>query len=367
MNAVGLALWLPRIPDIKEILGLDVLSVALCLIGAPVGTFLGFLFAAKIVRNFGLKRTCVIAGGGMCLLLILPALAGSPIALFASLFLVGLSIALIEVAMNSKANVVQQEGGRRIMSRCHGMWSFGVMFAGLLAGSFAQAGVSPLKQQLIAEPLAAVLAVLFALSLPNDGPRDDVEESGFQLPKGLLLILCLVPIAALLIEGAMLDWSVLFLRSEVNLSAFEASAILSTFAMAMGIGRLSGDWVTDTLGISRVILLSGFAMLIGLTIFSFSGGLWLAAVGAIFAGLGSANVYPLALSIAPDVPGGTAEGNVASIALSAFTAFLIGPPLFGVIADAFSLSAGFMMLAPLGFIPAVFVLSGWMDRFSGDG
>jgi len=366
MNAVGIALWLPRIPDVKEILGLDVMTVAICLMGAPVGTMIGFVFAARIARAMGLRRACIISGSAMCIALILPVADISPTTLFGSLVIVGFTIAIIEVAMNSKANVVQRDLGRRIMSRCHGMWSFGVMLAGLLAGSFAQAGISPLIQQLTLEPITALLAILFAMALPEDGPRDEVEEGGFKLPSGTLLILCLVPIAALLIEGAMLDWSVLFLRSEVGISAFGASVIFSTFAMAMGFGRLGGDWMTDRLGVPRMILLSGFAMAIGMGVFAFSQGLWVAAIAAVFAGFGAANVYPLALSIAPDVPGGSAEGNVASVALSAFTAFLIGPPLIGFIADASSLAISFIVLSPLGFIPALFVLTGWVHKITGE-
>ncbi len=366
MNAVGIALWLPRIPDVKEILGLDLWTVALCLIGAPVGTMIGFLFAARITRMAGLKRACIWSGGAMCVALILPVAAGSPVGLFVALVIVGLIIAVIEVAMNSKANALQQDLGRRIMSRCHGMWSFGAMFAGIVAGLFAQNGISPFIQQIIMEPIVALLAILFAMALPDDGPRDAVEEGGFKLPNGTLLILCLVPITALLIEGAMLDWSVLFLRSEVGVSAFEASLIFSVFAMAMGFGRLSGDWITDRLGVSRVILLSGFFMAIGMGGFAFSEGLWVAGIAAIFAGFGAANVYPLAVSIAPEVPGGTPEGNVASIALAAFTAFLVGPPLIGFVADTFSLAVSFMVLSPLGFIPAVFVMSGWIKKVIGD-
>ena len=366
MNAVGIALWLPRIPDVKEILGLDVWAIALCLMGAPIGTMIGFVFAARIARGLGLKKTCLVSGAAMSLALILPAVAWSGTVLFLALVVVGFSIAVIEVAMNSKANAVQHDLERRIMSRCHGMWSFGVMFAGLLAGLFAQSGVTPLVQQVIMEPITAVFAILFALALPDDTAKDAVEESGFAPPSGPLLILCLLPIAALLIEGAMLDWSVLFLRSDVGVSAFEASVIFSIFAMAMGFGRLSGDWLTDRFGVPRMILVSGISMAFGILLFSFSQGLGVAGMGAVLAGIGAANVYPLAISIAPDVKGGTPEGNVAAIALTAFTAFLIGPPLIGFVGDRFGLSIGFMVLTPLAFIPALFVLTGWISRITGD-
>ncbi|HVH03193.1 MAG TPA: hypothetical protein VM891_09665 [Amaricoccus sp.] len=45
LNALGLAVWFPRIPDVKEALGLDVLTLAFCLFAMPVGTMLGFLLA----------------------------------------------------------------------------------------------------------------------------------------------------------------------------------------------------------------------------------------------------------------------------------------------------------------------------------
>lgn len=362
MNAVGLALWLPRIPDVKDQLNLDVWVIALCLLGAPVGTMIGFFFAARVVRNMGLRRACVFFGSAMCIALILPVAAPTPLLLFAGLLIVGMNIAIIEVAMNSKVNVVQREFGRRIMSRCHGMWSFGVMAGGLIAGSFAQSGIGPLSQQILMEPIAAVFAVLFAAALPPDAALDEVEESSMALPSGPLLILCLVPIAALLIEGAMLDWSVLFLRDEVSMTSFEASAMFSVFAMAMGLGRLGGDWATDRIGIPRMMIWSGLAMGFGVTIFALSGTMLAAAPGALLTGLGAANIYPLALSLAPDVKGGTPERNVASIALSAFTAFLIGPPLVGFVAEATSLSTALLILGPAGLIPVIFVLSGVMNE-----
>jgi len=271
--------------------------------GAPIGTMIGFVFAARIARGLGLKKTCLVSGAAMSLALILPAVAWSGTVLFLALVVVGFSIAVIEVAMNSKANAVQHDLERRIMSRCHGMWSFGVMFAGLLAGLFAQSGVTPLVQQVIMEPITAVFAILFALALPDDTAKDAVEESGF---------------------------------------------------------------ATDRFGVPRMILVSGISMAFGILLFSFSQGLGVAGMGAVLAGIGAANVYPLAISIAPDVKGGTPEGNVAAIALTAFTAFLIGPPLIGFVGDRFGLSIGFMVLTPLAFIPALFVLTGWISRITGD-
>ena len=362
VNALALGLWLPRIPDVKAALDLEIWMVAVCLMGAPIGTSVGFLFAPAAVRKLGLKMACIVAGAGTCIVLIMPALMTNGPMLMFSLFIVGLNIALIEVAMNSKANVVQRDLGRRIMSRCHGFWSFGMMSGGLVAGYFAQAGWSVAGQQFLTETLAAILAIIFALALPQDSTRDDVEGTSMSLPKGPIVILCLLPIGALMVEGAMLEWSVLYLREEVLIEAFSASFVFAVFAMAMGFARLAGDWATDRLGVMRVLFISGLLMFAGMVIFSLSGSYPTLVLAAAFAGVGSANVYPLVMSIAPDVEGGDPEQTVATVALAAFTAFLIGPPLIGFVGDAFSLSVALLILAPIGFTPALFVLSGWLGR-----
>lgn len=359
-NALSLALWLPRIPDVKASLGLDIWTMAVCLMAFPAGTITGFLFAARLGQMFGLKRTCVVFNALTALLLIGPGFATTIAALVVTFYITGLSIAQIEVALNNKANEVQRSLKRRIMSRCHGMWSFGAMAGGLIAGVFAHYGVLVWQQQVIAEPIVAVMAVLFGLALPKDVELnlDNQVKARLAMPGFALGMLCLIPIGALLIEGSMFDWSVLFLRDEVGLDAFAASAIFSSFAMSMGIARLSGDWLADWLGVSRTMVLSGLAMGLGMAIFAMTPNLPVAALGALLAGFGAANVYPLAMSIAPDVPGQSPEQNVAFLALTAFSAFLIGPPLVGFLGDTFSLSVGLMALVPIGLVPAVMTLGG---------
>ena len=74
-NALSIAVWLPRIPDVKAKLDMDVWTMAKCLMAFPVGTMLGFLFAARLGQVLGLKRTCIIFNATTTLLLILPGFA----------------------------------------------------------------------------------------------------------------------------------------------------------------------------------------------------------------------------------------------------------------------------------------------------
>lgn len=354
LNALGLAVWFPRIPDVKAALGLDVFALAMALFGLPAGTMLGFLVASRASFALGLKRTCMIAGAGFLVAFILPALARDVWSLGLALFACGITVALIEVAMNAKASQMEQETGRRLMTRCHAFWSFGTVGGALIAGAFGQAGIGFLRQQLLLEPVFAVLTVLFARHLIADPPRATGPETpGYALPSGALLALCLVPIGALLVEGAMMEWSALLMRDHIGASPFWTAATFAVFALTMGVTRFFGDRLAEGFGPRRVVIASSVAMGLGIAGFGLSPGLWASLPLAALVGLGCANVYPLAMSLAGQAPGRRPEQNVATLALIAFTAFLIGPPAIGTMASFLGLPVALALLAPLGAIPVV--------------
>ena len=142
LNALGLSVWFPRIPDVKEALGLDVLTLAFCLFGMPAGTMLGFLTVGRIIKAIGLRATCLWGGSVFLVSFIGPGLAPNALWLGLSLFFCGLTIATIEVSMNAKASQTERVMRRRIMTRCHAFWSFGTVLGALIGGAFAQNGVS---------------------------------------------------------------------------------------------------------------------------------------------------------------------------------------------------------------------------------
>jgi MFS family permease len=353
LNAVGLAVWFPRIPDVKAALGLDVLALAFCLFGLPAGTMLGFLIVGRITAAIGLKATCLWGGSGFLVSFIGPALAPNAVALGLTLFLCGLTIATIEVSMNAKASQTERALGRRIMTRCHAFWSFGTVAGALIGGAFAQAGVGFLTQQLVVQPLFAAASAFFALRLIPDAPQAAAPERGFALPGMALLVLCLVPIGALLIEGAMMEWSALLLRENVGASPFATAATFAVFALAMALTRLAGDRLAEAFGPQPVILRSGLLMGVGMLAFGLSPSLWLSLPAAVLVGAGCANIYPLTMSMVGQLPGQRTERSVATLALVAFTAFLFGPPAIGVLARVFGLPVALALLAPLGLAPVV--------------
>jgi hypothetical protein len=57
------------------------------------------------------------------------------------------------------------------------------------------------------------------------------------------------------------------------------------------------------------------------------------------------------MSMVGQIPGQRPERNVATLALTAFTAFLIGPPFIGALAHQISLPVALALLAPFGLVP----------------
>ncbi len=357
LNALGLSAWFPRIPDVKEALGLDVLTLAFCLFGMPVGTMLGFLTVGRIIRAIGLRATCVCGGSAFLISFIGPALAPNALTLGLALFLCGLTIATIEVSMNAKASQTERVLGRRIMTRCHAFWSFGTVLGAMLGGSFAERGVSFLHQQLVLQPIFAAATVFFALRLIPDDPEEEqaIEKKGFSLPSAALVLMCIVPLGALLIEGAMMEWSALLMREWKGAGPFVTAVTFSVFALAMAVARLTGDRLAERFGPRSVILWSGLMMALGIFGFGLAPGLWLSLPAAALVGAGCGNIYPLTMSMVGRIPGPRPERNVATLALVAFTAFLIGPPLIGGLAHLVGLPVALALLAPLGVAPLALV------------
>ncbi len=360
LNGLGLAVWFPRIPDVKAALGIDVLTLALALFGLPAGTMLGFLTVSRVTRAIGLKAATTWGGAIFLISFIGPGLAGNAVLLGLTLFLCGLTIAVIEVAMNAKASQMERALKRRVMTRCHAFWSFGTVTGALIGGAFAQAEIPFLTQQMIVQPVFAAATVAFGRMLIADEPAaaEAAPRSGFALPSLALLLLCVVPIGALLTEGAMMEWSALLLREHVGASPFATAATFSAFALAMALTRLGGDNLAERFGARPVILVSALTMGAGICGFALSPTLWLSAPFAVLVGLGCGNIYPLTMSMVAPLPGQPPEKNVATLALTAFTAFLIGPPFIGLTASALGLPAALALLAPLGVLPLVLMRRG---------
>ena len=352
-ESVVLGNWIPRIPEVKAALGLSDTLLGLCLLAMPLGSLSGLAVAGRVTERLGLRGACRLVLPLWALAFTLPAFAGSAATLALALLVGGLAVALVEVAMNTEADVVEASVGRRIMSRCHGFWSLGSMAGAVLGSLFAHAGVPLGVHFAIVMPLVAIAGFLCASALPPDPPAaraaEAVAEPLFRLPAPGIVALCAMPLGVMLVEGAFIDWSAVFMRSVLDAPPLVIGAAYAFFSVVMAVTRLSGDAIADRVGDLAVVRVSGLAATAGVALFALAPNVPVAFAGSALAGVGVAIVYPLAVSAAARRPGRSPADNVAALTMIAFSAFLLGPPLIGLVSDALGLRPALALLAPLAF------------------
>jgi MFS family permease len=356
IESVALGLWIPRIPDIKDALGLSDSLLGVALLCMPIGTLLGLALAGRVIDRLGLRQTCRVFLPIWSLLFLIPASAGSLFTLGAGLALAGFAVGMIETAMNTEAARQESASGRRLMSRCHGFWSLGSMFGALLGGLLGEASVSVATQSLWLMPVVAVLGVLIASTLPQvqaePSTSTDTNTGNasrlFRWPALALVPLCCMPLGLMMIEGAFIDWSAVFARDILEASPLVIAVIYAAFASVMAITRLSGDWLGDRFGDVALARASSVAAVMGIAGFALAPNVASAFFAAAIAGAGVAVVFPLAVSAVArrHTPGRSAADNVAALNMISFSAFLFAPPLIGFLSDATNLRIALLALVP---------------------
>ncbi len=288
---VVLAVWITRIPAIKERLHLSDGVLGVALFAIPAGLLLVTLFAGLLVDRFGSPWVTRVAGTAMAVTLIPPALAGSLGWLMAALFVFGVSAGALDVGMNSNGVLVERARGRPVMSSLHAGYSLGALAGAVIGGLFAGAGIGPLPTFLaVGLPSAAVGVAagrwlitehmttehVIAGQRPDE-PRPVPDERTAGDPPGparrldrparpgaAILLLGTVGLCGLLVEGAIADWSAVFLRDNLGTSAGFAASGFAAFALAMTAGRRLGDRLAARFGPVRLVRASGLVSAAGL-------------------------------------------------------------------------------------------------------
>ncbi len=357
--------WIPRIPDIKFELGLTDGTLGLALLALPLGTLLGFAVVGKIIENHGLRTCCRWFLPIWALLFIGPALAQNFWQLVLALFISGIIVGMIETAMNTEAARIERSSGSRLMSRCHGFWSLGTMFGALVGGALAQWGVSVMLHFLLAMPLIAVCGYFAATALPIveaepssadlNACAEDRQESSqlFRWPSRSIILLCIMPVGIMMVEGAFIDWSAVFMRDIMSAEPYLIAITYAAFSLIMAIVRLFGDGLATRFGELTIVRVSGIASTIGIVLFALAPSIPWAFVAAALAGAGVAIVFPLAVSAAANRPGRSSADNVAALNMISFSAFFVAPPIIGFVSELFSLRIALLMLGPVALMTFV--------------
>lgn len=355
LNGVGFANWAARIPAVRERLALSESELGLALLGTAVGAMLAFRVAGPLVVRFGSRAITRLSAVLLCATLPLPALAPSYALLVVALLLLGVTNGLMDVAMNAQAVEVERRARRPILSAFHGMFSLGGLVGAATGALAAAVALSPSANLLLVAGILAVPAVLAGRALLPDAPvTPRAPDAPRERRSTRLILLGLVAFCSSVGEGAMADWSAVYLRDDLHTSAPVAAIGYAAFSLAMLIGRFSGDWVTQRLGAVRIMRAAGLVVALGLGAALLVNVPAAMMVGFACVGAGLSIVVPLVFRAGTSVPDVSPGQALATLATMSYGGFLAGPPVIGLIADRFTLRVGLGLVAALAVVIVLF-------------
>ncbi len=364
INGVALGSWFVRIPAVQQGLSLGEGLLGLALLGAAVGALVSMPLAGALISRFGSRRVVGATALLLPLSVVLPALAPGLLLLVGAVAVVGAANGALDVSMNSQAVAVEREYGRPIMSSFHAAFSFGGLAGATLGGLVASAGVAPLPHLAAVAALGVVAAAfVYRALLPASADAADEGEPAFARPTRALLGLGVISFCVLLGEGAMSDWSAVYLDGTLETGPGFAAAGYAAFSLAMAFGRLFGDGLAERLGHVRLVRACGAiaagglgaALLVGQPVF--------ALIGFACAGAGFSVVFPAALSAAGRAEGTAAGPALAAVSTAGYTGFLVGPPAIGFAAELVGLGGALFVV--VGLSAAIVIFAGAVRNAGG--
>ena len=357
INGMVFGTWASRIPAIVDFHDLSPGSLGLLIFLAGLSAVIAFSIFGRAADRYGAafitKRATLLL---IPLTLIFIAYANSIWMLVFAVIFFGAIHGGDDVAMNAWAAEVERKYTRPVMSSFHAMWSLG---AGIGAGlgsllAFYEVGF---KNHFSLISIIIFVLALSAAFVPFESQKNKKEANSpfISIPKGSLLPVATITFFASLSEGAVADWSAIFLKSVASLNDGNAALGFTVFSVCMFSMRLLGDRISFILGPATAARYSGLVALTGSIILLVSDSFLLLLLGFGLIGLGIAVIIPLAFSRAGNdetISQGTA---IASIATLGYGGMLLGPLFLGLIAEITSIKTSFLILPIMAFF--IFILS----------
>ncbi|SDJ06376.1 MFS transporter [Aliiruegeria lutimaris] len=354
-NGILLGIWASRIPAIVDRHGLSEAQLGLLLLFMGFGALVSFPLAGRLADGLGAVRITRAVSAAYVFTLLLIALAPSPAWLGAALFVFGMAHGSMDVVMNTWATEVEKLMKRSVMSSFHAMWSLGAGLGAATGYAATRLGWSIELHFTLGSLLSAGLLLPF-LSLPwTSATRPhDPNAPIFAIPRGALVMVGIMALSAAVGEGAVADWSAIYLADVVGTDLSQAALGFTVFSVTMVAMRLVVDQLVLRFGPVRMAQASGVLSASGLLLVVSFATLPMTLAGFVLMGLGYAAVMPLAFSraaIDANIPPGQA---IASVATLGYGGLLLGPPVIGFVAEASSLRLAFALLAVLALTITVF-------------
>jgi predicted MFS family arabinose efflux permease len=326
--------WAPEIPVLVARFGLSETALGLLIVVFGVGAVCAMPVCGYLIGRYGSRAVSRVAGTLCAASLVGIAVAPAVPFLTLALIFFGAMLGSMDVAMNSNAVVVERRMQRAIMSSSHGFWSLGGFVGAGLGGLMVQHWGYAIHIAVVTSiALLIVLAAMPFLIVENrplptaDGKRGGFPRSPLVYVTGVIALLCMMP------EGAVLDWAALYLQQEMGADYATGSLAFTAFSGAMAIMRFLGDGVRNRLGAVATMRISGVVACTGMLGAALAPSPLLATLSFAFAGLGIANMVPIAFSAAGNQPGISSAAGMSVATTIGYSGMLAAPGLVGFVAE----------------------------------
>ncbi|EBD1360689.1 MFS transporter [Salmonella enterica] len=350
----SLSCWAPLVPYAQQRINADSAMLGTILLCLGLGAVIGMPTAGSLAGKVESKKIILAGACGLFIALPLLAMVSTPVALGLTLLLFGASIGATDVAANIHGTEVQNAAGTPLMSGFHGFYSIG----GLAGASVVTLLIASGLDIRIAAA-AAALIVLISISLAVNGflsTHSSEDHPLFVVPKGKVIGIGVLAMIIFLAEGAMLDWSAIFLIQMKNVVVGVAGTGYVVFAIAMALSRFIGDRVVTIMG-EKAMLLSGVILTsVGIFLTTvFNSFEWVLAAMAL-AGFAAGNVVPVLFSLASRQKSMPAAMAISAASILGYLGVLMGPALIGYAAHYIGLIAAFITLGGIVALSASIVI-----------
>ncbi|WP_127143514.1 MFS transporter [Pelagibacterium montanilacus] len=355
-NGFLIGSWAPKIPVMMDRLAITESVMGMLIVAFGVGSVVMMPVFGGITARHGSRMVVRFASIAVIPTLLAVTLAPSlSIAAF-TVFLFGGIIGGMDVAMNANAVAVERKLGKAIMSSCHGFWSIG----GLMGAALAGALLGQWGETVHAVALTAVTGLVIVLALPgvldDSEPQSMAKRAPLALPRvplpyliGIMALFSMVP------EGTILDWSAHYLRTSLGTDISVAALGFAAFSATMATMRFVGDAVRQRLGAVRTLRISTGIALAGLLVGGLAQTPAMAIAGFALAGVGIANLVPIAFSAAGNLPGIPSGIGLSIATVTGYCGLLLAPGIIGFVGEWTGFRPVFLGVAALLVVP--FVLS----------
>ncbi|WP_049629362.1 MFS transporter [Cellvibrio sp. pealriver] len=347
ITGLAMSAWAPLIPFVKARLAIGESTLGLLILCFGVGSLLAMPVTGMLVNRYGCRRVITSSLLLMCVSLVCLSISPGVSGMAVNLLIFGMMLGATDVAMNMQAVVVEKASGRAMMSGFHGFYSLGGIFGAVVMSALMWLGLSPFHALLC---LTFVLLLMLAYCskdlLPKVNQSNNSERDPFfVLPRGKVLLIGALCFVAFLAEGAVLDWSAVFLNTLRGVDPVYAGLGFACFSIAMTIGRFTGDKIVNHLGGTRVVFWGGICAASGFLLVIFVPFNAAAFIGFTLIGVGASNIVPVLFTAAGNqtsMPMGLA---IAAVVSMGYAGLLAGPAVIGFIAELSSLSVSFGLVA----------------------